>query len=392
MLVAVIGAALGAVPVSAQRALSLESAIREATGAGPAASLARADSILAAAGLTGARAFPDPILTTGYTEDAPRYHAELEQPLDLIARSARVTAARAGTAAASLRLSLAYAVIRRDVTAAYVRASAAARRLRLSERAAADAAELVRIATLRRDAGDASDLDVGLARLSAGDLDNRLQADSIDALNAGLELQLLLGQQGTTAIIAPSDSLELLRPAPVSTSGRPLATAVAEAESRTREADVAFRRRERFPTPILRAGFDTWDPATGSSKVLPTLGIAFTVPFLDRNRGALAEARAGAMRAAFELAAADRASEADIARAEREREAASTRLGRDRLLVGDAERMAVLVTTAYSEGAYPLASVLEAQRTVRETLTRYIDDLTAFLIATADYALATESR
>lgn len=384
---------VGAVPAAAQRTrLTLDDAIRTALASGPAAALARADSIVTAAGISVASAFPDPVLATGYTKDTPQYHAEIEQPIDIIARGSRIGAARADTRAASYRLTFAYDVIRRDVTAAYVRAVAAERRLRLSERATADAAELVRIATVRRDAGDASDLDVGLARLSRGEIENQLQADSTDALDALLQLQLLLGLDATEPGVMPIDSLELIGTSPDSAGATPPAIAVAEAEARARETELVLRRRERFPTPVLRAGFDANDPDSGSTELLPTFGIGFSLPVFDRNRGAIAQAEAGALQARLELAAARRSAAAEIARAERNRVAAGARLERDRALVADAEGMAGLVTAAYREGAYPLASVLEAQRTVRDTLTRYLEDLAAFLIAGADYALATGAR
>jgi outer membrane protein TolC len=49
-----------------------------------------------------------------------------------------------------------------------------------------------------------------------------------------------------------------------------------------------------------------------------------------------------------------------------------------------------MALTAYREGASTLASVLEAQRTARDVLGQYIDDLAAAWIATAELrALAT---
>ena len=70
-----------------------------------------------------------------------------------------------------------------------------------------------------------------------------------------------------------------------------------------------------------------------------------------------------------------------MARARRDLVAARDRLRRSAGLVESANRVATMSLQAYSEGAIPLANVLEAQRNAREILARYIDDL-----ATADAA------
>jgi outer membrane protein TolC len=70
-----------------------------------------------------------------------------------------------------------------------------------------------------------------------------------------------------------------------------------------------------------------------------------------------------------------------VARARRDLVAARDRLRRSGALVESANRVATMSLQAYSEGAVPLANVLEAQRNAREILARYIDDL-----ATADAA------
>lgn len=384
------GAALGsAPPCSAQVPVSLADAIREAVANGPAAGLARTDSMLASAAMAGARSFANPTFVTTYTKDAPQYHAEFEQPLDILgSRGARARAAGLSAYAAYRRLALDYAVVTRDVTVAYAGALGAGRRHRLSVRAAADADELVRIAQARRDAGDASDLDVGLASLTAGDLHNRALADSVTALDATLRLQLLLGRPGTALVLTLSDSLETLEP-DVRQGGRALTVAVADWESRASEATLAFERRDRIGTPSLTAGVETHEGDGSPSRALPILGLSIPLPFWNRNPGGVGAARAGVVRATIALEAARRESEAAIARAARDRDAAAARLAMDRQLLDQAERLAALATTAYREGAWPLSSVIEAQRGVRETLANTIDDAVALVTAKAEYALAT---
>jgi hypothetical protein len=45
--------------------------------------------------------------------------------------------------------------------------------------------------------------------------------------------------------------------------------------------------------------------------------------------------------------------------------------------------------TAYTEGAAPLANVLEAQRSARDVRSQYIDDVSTLLIADATLRLLT---
>jgi outer membrane protein TolC len=55
--------------------------------------------------------------------------------------------------------------------------------------------------------------------------------------------------------------------------------------------------------------------------------------------------------------------------------------------VVSANRVAAMSLTAYREGAASLPNVLEAQRSAREIVARYIDDLSDAWIATAQLRL-----
>jgi hypothetical protein len=81
----------------------------------------------------------------------------------------------------------------------------------------------------------------------------------------------------------------------------------------------------------------------------------------------------------------------DVARARRELAIVSTKLARDQLLVGAANRVAAMSLTAYREGASPLPNVLEAQRSARDVLAQYVDDLAIAWIATAKLRVLTLS-
>jgi cobalt-zinc-cadmium efflux system outer membrane protein len=138
-------------------------------------------------------------------------------------------------------------------------------------------------------------------------------------------------------------------------------------------------------------GVETGDPGGNGNALLPTFGLSLPFPLFDRNRGAVAQANAQRQRAEAELSLARIETSALLARSARERENAIARLARDRVTVEAANRVAAMSLTAYREGAMALPSVLEAQRTAREVLAQYIDDLAAAWIATASLRVVTLS-
>src|SRR6185437_140193 len=93
--------------------------------------------------------------------------------------------------------------------------------------------------------------------------------------------------------------------------------------------------------------------------------------------GQIAVAAAERDRAAAELALARQESQAAITQATRERAVALLRAQRDQQLLESAQRVADMSLEAYREGAVPLANVLEAQRSARDVLAQYIDDVAA---------------
>lgn len=123
--------------------------------------------------------------------------------------------------------------------------------------------------------------------------------------------------------------------------------------------------------------------------MLPTVGISLPLPLFNRNGGEVAQARASRARAQANLDLVVRQSSAEWTRAQRGFTAAMTRLARDRQLLTSAERVAAMSVQAYTEGAVALANVLEAQRSAREALGRYIDDVAAVNNAAAAVRLLT---
>jgi cobalt-zinc-cadmium efflux system outer membrane protein len=239
---------------------------------------------------------------------------------------------------------------------------------------------------VRRDAGDASELDVLLATVNAGQAANVTAADSLTYVSTLFDLQAVMGLDANRVVIAPIDSLTL--PASPNADAVPIrALPVAAAELALTAADLSVRaqRRSVFAPFSIQAGIEHGDPSQPG--ILPTFGVSIPLPLLNRNRGPIAVAEAERERARAELALARIETQSAIGRAIRSRNLALEKIQRDRLLVESATRIAAMSLTAYREGAQGLPAVLEAQRNARDILSQYIDDLATAWIATATLGL-----
>ena len=368
--------------VVAQAPLTRSGALEAALSRGPRLALARADTAVARAGVLVARARPNPSLTGTYSKSFPNYHVAADVPVDFpTLRGLRIRAAQLGLDAANVRFVLARAQIALDADTTYTHAVAARERLALSRRNALDADSLLHMVERRRDAGDASDMDVELARVNAGQQANVAAADSLTLLSTLLDLQAVLGIPSDRLEIAATDSLS--EPAGVpSLPSATLSEVAANLSLESATLSARLQHRSLWSTPSIALGFEQGDP--DQHGLLPTFGLGIGLPLFDRNRGGIAQAEAERVRAAAELSLAHVEARNEIAHAARTRENALARVERDRALVTSANRVATMSLTAYREGASTLASVLEAQRSARDVLGQYIDDLTAAWIATAE--------
>lgn len=371
--------------------LTRAQAVASALAHGPRIAVATADTMLAAGQLLTARAYPNPALSASYTKSTPNYHVTAEVPLDFLGlRSTRIRSADAARTAARYRFAYDRASVVLDADTTYTRALAAMAHVQLSQRNAVAADSVRRIAMARRDAGDASELDVQIATISAGQSANLAAADTLALASTLLDLQAVIGMAPDHIAVTPTDSLLAPPVVAMASSGEstlPVASATAAVESALLAANL--QHRSVFLLPSFIFGFETGDPTGAEPGILPTFGIAIPLPFFNRNRGPIAEAEAVRQRAAAELELARVESQARIAQARRAEAAAHVRVTRDSLLVTSANRVAEMSLTAYREGAAPLATVIEAQRSAREILAQYIDDLAAAAIAAATLRVLT---
>lgn len=378
------GFALAGRTAQGQMPVSRASAIAAATNRGPRSAIARADSAEADAALVRAKQFDNPGLGVSYTKSTPTQHYSLDIPIDAPwMRRPRIGSARAGLNAATSRFVYTTASLSYGTDTTYTRALAIARRAALSQRNTRDADSLLVLARVRRDAGDASELDVQLAAVFDGQLANSAAIDSLEAVNALLALQVVMGLSGETATIVLSDSLTMDAAdagshTASSGAGASSSLLISAAEQDLLAADfsVQFERRRLLAAPSLAIGFESQNPG-GQNGALPTIGIALPLPIFNRNGGGILAAQAAQSRSAALLTLARLEINAAIAQARRALTVARTRAERSARLVDGADNIAALSLLAYREGASTLLNVLEAQRTSRATLAQYIDDLAA---------------
>jgi outer membrane protein, heavy metal efflux system len=365
-----------------QTNLTRAQAVQTALSRGTRVAVAAADTAVAAAQLVVARTYPEPSIAASYSKDTPHNHVLLDFPIEFPGiRRPRSQSGQTELQAARIRFHLARATISLDADTTYTHAIAAREHLALSRRNALDGDSLLHMVERRRAAGDASDMDVELARVNAGQQENFAAADSLTLISSLLDLQATLGIASDALEIAAIDSLDM----PPAAKTPPQTTLSENAASLSLTAATLaaeFQHRSIFPSPSLSIGFDQGDPS--ESGLLPTFGIGVSLPFFNRNRGQIAVAEAEQIRAQAQLAQTRVEARNEIAHATRERENALAKVARDRQLITSAERVASMSLVAYREGAASLPIVLEAQRSARDVRGQYIDDLANAWIATAE--------
>lgn len=353
--------------------------------------VALADTAAANAKILAARAIQNPSFNATYSKSAPQLHFTAELPFDLPGvRSARIGSAVAASRAANYTLQYERAAIALAADTAYTRVLAAAARARLTTRNALVADTLVQMTIARRNAGDASELEVEMARVNAGQQHNLAIADSVELAGAVVDLQTAMGMTARAPMILVRDSIVLPdTTTPPLPPGTPLQIAAALEGVTAASAALTVERRGAFGSPALMGGVETRDPSGSEKGVLPTFGITIPLPIFNRNQGGIAAARADVKRAEADLAVIRVEYAAEVTRTERERSAAYARAARDQMLLAQANRVAQMSITAYKAGAMALPNVFEAQRTARDILRDYIDDMSAALVADATLRLLT---
>ncbi len=373
--------------LGAQQPISRADAIQTALGRSVLVTAISADTLAASARLRSAREYPNPSLSLSYSKDAPQQHFSFDVPLDLPGiRGARVRAAEASRMSARFGFLAARAAIELNVDTMYTTAQGAELRAKLSHETALDAARLLSDTRARRDAGDASDLDVNLAEVSAAQAANAANADSLEAVDTRLELQSAMGLRGDTIIVALGDSLGNppvhATPGYSHLAGTPTVAAAGAALTAAQQT-LVFERRSVFGVPSIQFGADTKDPTGAEKGLLPTLGVALPIPLFNHNRGAVEAAHAEVTRAEASLQLAKLDASAQLARAHRTQTVTESRIVRDRSILDAATRNVSLAEQAFAAGEMAIGNILETRREQHDAQAQYVTDLVSANVAAA---------
>ncbi|HXC25873.1 MAG TPA: TolC family protein [Gemmatimonadaceae bacterium] len=372
-------------PLSAQPTLTRAEAIRIALDHSSRAAVLASDTTAANAQLRAAHEYPNPTMTVGYSKSVPQNHLSVEVPIELPAvRRARIRAAAATRTSAHHTFLAGRAAIELDVDTLYTHAQVAVTHLDASNATALDAHQLWQLTEARRTAGDASDLDVQLARVNAEQLASVASGDTATAVDAMLELQAAMG--------VTSDSLLYHLPPILEGAATPVSrrldrpplvaprVAAAEAALAAAQQTLTLQRASVFGTPAIQVGVEGRDPTGSERGLLPTVGVVLPLPLFNWNGGQIAAARADVDRSRAALAVARLEIASQLERASRARASAVTRSVRDGQAAISADSVLLLSRKAYEEGEMTLADVLQAQRTYRDAWAQYQNDLLTLLV------------
>jgi len=299
-------------------------------------------------------------------------------------RSARVAVATAQVSRAELQAAIAAADIRVQVTQLYVEAVAAERRLTTARDQARIAAEVLRGAGVRVQAGRASPLEQQRADVARIYAEANVERLTRLAEAAKTNLVRRIGR----AIDGPLDAGLLDRlPAPTFGPVAPqradgtLTLAAADADLAIADAGIQLARANRVPDinvgPALRRLEATNDTAA-------VFAISIPIPVFNNGRAAIAQATAERTRAE----AVRRVTTLDVeqaitdAEAEAANAATSARAAAGPALAA-AQEAARIARIGYREGKFGQLDLLDAERTLAETRVTAIDALANYQNARA---------
>jgi cobalt-zinc-cadmium efflux system outer membrane protein len=381
--------------IDTQSGLSLDNAIRQALEREPTLRSVRSEVEVAQGKRLQASLHPNPTVSIEQRQEPTspdnQTMAEVQWPLDLFRRPARVAVADRAIEVSERAVEDRTRLLMADVRGRYGDAAAAIRDLSLAD----DAVELIsrQFDLLRQRASEGSvpvlerdELEVELRRYEA---DRLLASGRVEA--SMIALKRTMGIAVDTPVQL-RDRLENLLPSTVvsdsAIASSPKANIVADrADVRMADAEVRLAQARiddasaqgrydvtlfggymRMDTRFAQFGFSQsgqLQPVQGTFNYV-TAGATVTVPFRNRNQGDIATARAEQAGAQARREATQLAAEADIASAEARDAAARRALAVTASVVEMAAKNLDVVRQAYELGRTTAADVLVEQR-------RYLD-------------------
>lgn len=364
--------------------LTLQAALALAAGANPELSAARHEVRAVEGALLQADLAPNPSLAMERVDtrrDTRETTLQLSQPLELGGkRAARVQAAERGRDSAAAELALKGAQVRADVVAAWFAVLAAQEQLRLA-REAETLAQRAAAATARRvAAGKVSPVEETRARVAASSV--RLEALRADSALATARKRLAGLWGNTTPRFERADgALDALPALPqladMAALQRRLAASPAMTLARSQlgrsQALAQVELSRRAPDLTLSVGGKRSEELGRTQAVF---GVSVPLPFFDRNQGNVLESARRVDKARDELAATALRLDAELSQAREEYELARRQADalRDDILPG-AQSAYDAASTGFDYGKFGFLDVLDAQRTLLQAKSQYLNTL-----------------
>ncbi|MFT4054059.1 MAG: TolC family protein [Novosphingobium sp.] len=383
-------------PVDASEAiLTLEEAIAEAGGAAPSVDAANAGIEAAHANRTLAGLRPNPVVqaqienVAGTGPYSGLKSAETTMgvalPIELGGkRSARVAVADARLSRAELEAAVVAADVRLQVTALYVEAIAAQRRLATARDQLRIAEDTLRAARARVQAGRASPLEeqrADVARINAAaSLERGARLAEVASLNLARRLGRPIGGAFDVSLL---DRLPTAThgPATAPSAAGTLILAAADADLAVADAGIRLARANRVPDLNLGPAFRRLEASSDTAAVFT---VSIPIPLFNNGKAGVAQASAERSQAearrrmtALDVEQAIAEAQAETANAET---TARTAAGPALAAAQEAARIARI---GYREGKFGQLDLLDAERTLADTRIAAIDALANYQNARA---------
>ncbi|KQS47068.1 MULTISPECIES: TolC family protein [unclassified Sphingomonas] len=381
-------------PASAEPVLTLAEALARADASSPFQDAASAGVRAAEAQRRVAALRPNPSLVAG-TENvagtgiyqglrSSETTVGLALPLERGGkRGARIALADAQIGRAGLQAAIARADLRLRVTQTYVVAVAAQRRVGIARDQRGIAAEVLRAARVRVQAGRASPLEEQRADVAQVAADGAMERAERSAVVAAANLARLVGIAVGQLDDAWFERVDALRRSPAPGTTHTLTAAAARADLATATAQVRLAHSQRVPDLTLSASARRLEQ---TNDVAAVFGVSIPLAIFNGGRAAVAVADAqrdqsDALRrvALFDAEQGIAGAQVDAANA------ATTARNAAGPALAAALEAARIARIGYREGKFGQLDLLDAERTLLDTRTAAIDALAAYHDAQARF-------
>lgn len=372
--------------------LTLDDLLTRAAITNPALRGARAgaDASYGAFMQAGMRPNPDiSFLQEGFDPSERTSTALMSQRIELGGkRGARLDVASYGREAALATLDVRNATLRAQVIAAFYGLLAAQRQMQVASESAEIARRSADLADKRVWAGKVSPVEAGKARVAEAGAQIELEKARAQAMTQADRLATISGEPAVRerAIAGDIETLptpEALAEMLAHAAGAPLARA-AKAQMLRSNAAISVERAKRIPDITLSAGMKR--VVTGGVPInQAVVGVSIPLPIFDSNKGALLEAvhRAQQAEADFDNETANLRLELASAYSAYRNAADVARRLRSDVLPAARDTLDAM-SRGFALGKFAFLDVLDAQRTLYQEQSRYVQALTNAHLAYAE--------